>query len=217
MIILKHSILTLVLAFLTAFLLSACSGGITPPTQSTDPPISLESSQSLPQPTDPSATPEPTQSLIQEDEPNNQDTPKKSGAYEAVEWIEISTNGVDEDAFWENLDKNLLTEIATEFQGLIDEIQQKQIEDPESVFRGEWFTDVIGSDRYIKVVNMGSEAMKPLYWIIYKSDNQGLYEYVCSMALEELSGYDFSENGVHWATSKDFLERFTDKILNNKN
>lgn len=134
-----------------------------------------------------------------------------------IEWLGISEDGVDEDAFLENLDVELLKEIAAEFQALVEEVQQKQIEDPESVLRGEWYTDIIESDKYIKVVNMGDEAMKPLYWIIYKSDNQGLYEYICCMALEELSGYDFTDdNGIGWATSKDFLDRFTKRITSDK-
>jgi hypothetical protein len=134
-----------------------------------------------------------------------------------VEWSEISEDGVNEDEFLENMDTELLKEIATELQTLVEEIQQKQMEDPESVLRGEWISDITESDRYKAVVNMGPRAMKPLYWIIYKSDNQGLYEYICCMALEELSGYDFTdENGTGWAMSKDFLNRFTKRILNDK-
>jgi hypothetical protein len=142
------------------------------------------------------------------------ETPPVTMGTNTVEWMEISEDGVDEDAFLENLDTELLNEIAAEFQSLVEEVHQKQIEDPESVLRGEWIGDITESDRYIKVVNMGARAMKPLYWIIYKSDNQGLYEYICCMALEELSGYDFTDaNGIGWATSKEFLDRFNMRII----
>ena len=145
------------------------------------------------------------------------ETPPVTMGTNAIEWVEISEDGVDEDAFLENLDTELLNEIAAEFQSLVDEVQQKQIEDPESVLRGEWIGDITECGRYIKVVNMGVRAMKPLYWIIYKSDNQGLYEYTCCMALEELSGYDFTDaDGMGWATSKEFLDRFTMRIISDR-
>lgn len=68
---------------------------------------------------------------------------------------------------------------------------------------------------YQNVLDMGAAAMKPLYLIIYKSPNTGLYEYICAMALDELSGYDFSnENpGEVWANSKDFLALFDQNVL----
>jgi len=133
------------------------------------------------------------------------------------EWLGISAEGVDEAAFLESMDVELLEQIAKELQALVEEVQQKQIEDPESVLRGDWVSDITGSGRYHKVVNMGTRAMKPLYWIIYKSENQGLYEYICCMALEELSGCDFTDaNGTGWATSKDFLDRFTKRIVSKK-
>mgnify|MGYP006948544004 CR=1 FL=1 len=54
------------------------------------------------------------------------------------------------------------------------------------------------SDRYKKVLGMGEAAMKPLYWIIYKSPEAGLYEYICARALAELSGYPpENDDGTH--------------------
>ena len=58
---------------------------------------------------------------------------------------------------------------------------------------------------------MGEAAMKPLYLILYKSQNAGLYEYICANALYELSGYDFE-----WANSKEFMENFNKKIIENR-
>jgi hypothetical protein len=140
-------------------------------------------------------------------------TPTITSETNRVEWLGVSENGVDEDVFLENIDTEILKEIAAEFQTLIEEEQQKEIEDPEFVLRGEWHKFIIESDRYRKIVNMGDDAMKPLFWIIYKSENQGLYEYTCCMALEEISGYDLSTDGIGWATSKDFLARFTKMVL----
>jgi len=143
-------------------------------------------------------------------------TPTVTSETNAIEWLGVSENGVDEDVFLENIDMELLKEIAAEFQTLVEEVQQKEMEDPEFVLRGEWHKFIIENDKYSKIVNMGGDAMKPLFWIIYKSDNQGLYEYTCCMALEEISGYDLSTDGIGWATSKDFLDRFIKRLLSDK-
>lgn len=50
--------------------------------------------------------------------------------------------------------------------------------------------------------------MKPLYLIIYKSNNTSTYEYICANALYKLSGFDFERTN-----SKDFLEKFNNKII----
>ena len=132
----------------------------------------------------------------------------------AIEWPEISPEGVDEDAFLSGLDFKLLEEIGAELQALCEEIDQKMRDDPEYVLRGEWGRDVAESDHFHTVVNMGGSAMKPLYWIIYKRSQQGLYEYICALALQEISGCDFADDiGQGWATSKEFLNLFTQKIL----
>ncbi len=130
------------------------------------------------------------------------------------EWAGITVDGVDEALFWKDVDISTMEEIALELQTLAEEIVEKQREDPDSVLRGDWMPDIKKSARYEKVLGMGKRAMKPLYAIIYKSEQQGLYEYICSMALEKLSGYDFTnEDGYRWATSKEFLEQLTQKII----
>lgn len=91
---------------------------------------------------------------------------------------------------------------------------EEERKNPEIVL-SEGFTRVFKSERYNRVLDMGDSAMKPLYWIIYKSSNSGIYEYICAMALYELLGYNFSnEDGtLSWSNSKEFIERFDEKIL----
>jgi hypothetical protein len=148
---------------------------------------------------------------------SNASTPEQTTSppdVNTIEWPEISSEGVDEDAFLSGLDFKLLEEVAAELQVLCEEIAQKQRDDLAYALSAEWWDDVNESARFCKVVNMGSSAMKPLYWIIYKSSQQGLYEYTCALALQEISGCDFADDdGQGWATSKGFLELFTQKIL----
>ena len=127
-----------------------------------------------------------------------------------ITWEEITLDGVNEELLLKNVDEEVLTQIATELQTLVKEEQEEERENPEIVIT-EGFVRVFKSERYKKVLNMGESAMKPLYLILYKSQNAGLYEYICANALYELSGYDFE-----WANSKEFIENFNKKIIENR-
>ena len=136
---------------------------------------------------------------------------------EEVKWDEITANGVDEKLFLKNLNMDDLKYIATELQTLVQEEIEAERTNLEIVLAEGWVR-VFNSERYKNVINMGSSAMKPLYWIIYKSENAGMYEYICATALSELSEFDSTnEDGtLTWSNSKDFLEQFNKKILENK-
>lgn len=136
---------------------------------------------------------------------------------EALAWPEITEDGVNEQLFMENLDIELLETIAGEIQTIVKEEAEAERENPNLVLDEGWIR-VFQTERYKNVLNIGEDAMKPLYWIIYKSPNAGMYEYICATALYEISGYDFSnEDGtLTWQTSREFLERFNEKILNEK-
>lgn len=163
------------------------------------------------------------------EETEHADTPASTENYEAQEnntktqgtvenkpldWSEITENGVDEELFLKNLDTDVLKTVAFELQTLCAEAIEEERKNPEIILT-EGFVRVFKSERYKRVLNMGDSAMKPLYWIIYKSQNAGMYEYICAMALYELSGYDFTmENGLMtWRSSKEFVERFNEKML----
>ena len=127
-----------------------------------------------------------------------------------VTWEEITPDGVNEELLIKNVDEELLTQIATELQTLVKEEKEEERENPEIVITEGW-TRVFKSERYKKVLNMRESAMKPLYLILYKSPNAGMYEYICANALYELSGYDFE-----WSNSKEFMENFNKKIIENR-
>ena len=51
----------------------------------------------------------------------------------------------------------------------------------------------------------------PLYYILYKSEGDDMYEYICAVALSELTGLDFmNESGEYydWSSGKEYLELF---------
>lgn len=157
--------------------------------------------------------------------PNSLDTSVPEAAQDSsttyenstMDWPEITRDGIDEELLLQNLNIDDLETVANELQTLVDEIRQQEIESTEFVLQGKWLDYVYGSEHYATVLSMGAAAMKPLYWIIYKSESAGVYEWICSDALDELSGFNFEdENGIRWADSKDFLRRFNEMVLDTR-
>lgn len=134
--------------------------------------------------------------------------------YEEIVWDELSENGVDEDLLIRHINKETLEYVAKQLQDLCTEIDKKADKDKDYWLTGQWYSDVTDSKQYQSVLSLGKEAMKPLFLILYKSENSGMYEWICSKALEEISGYDFSEEngGNGWSDAKEFLELFINKV-----
>ena len=136
---------------------------------------------------------------------------------DSMSWFEITENGVNEELFLQNLDTEILEAVATGLQALVEEEIEAERANPELVLTEGWVR-VFSSERYKNVLDMGEPAMKPLYWIIYKSPNAGMYEYICATALYKLSGYDFTneDGSLTWNNSKELLEKFDEKILSDR-
>ena len=142
---------------------------------------------------------------------------KETKDFDPSSWIEITEDGVNEELFLQNLDAETLETVAKELQMLVEEEIEAERKNPELVLTEGW-TRVFESEHYKNVIDIGESAMKPLYWIIYKSPDAGMYEYICASALYELSGYDFTKKDgtLTWVTSKEFIERFNEQVLNDK-
>ena len=132
-------------------------------------------------------------------------------------WDWISENGLDEEIFLQSLDSDLLEKIASNFQWVINEEMADEQENP-SIVINEWFVRIFEKEWYKEIVNMWEVALKPLYRILYKSENNWLYEYLCARALQDISGVDFSDDmWSQWrSNAKEFLELFTDYVVKNK-
>lgn len=135
----------------------------------------------------------------------------------AIEWDEITEDGVDEELLCENMDTDTLKYVATELQTLVKEEVEAEKENPYIILTEGWVR-VFESEHYANVLRLGNQAMKPLYWIVYKSSNAGQYEYICAYALYEISGYDFTDdNGcLTWSDSKEFLNVFNERIISKR-
>lgn len=128
-------------------------------------------------------------------------------------WHEITGEELEEDIFLENLDIDLLEIIAEQFQSLVGEIDAHQYEDPESVLRGDWITDYRDSIQYNYIVDLGIEAVKPMYYILYKSEQAGLYEYIICSAINDITKYDFSySDNYRWSNAYEFRQLYNEKV-----
>jgi hypothetical protein len=103
-----------------------------------------------------------------------------------IEWDEITEDGVDEQLLFKNMDTDTLEYVAAELQTLVEEEAEAEKENPDIILTEGWVR-VFESEHYANVLSIGNQAMKPLYWIIYKSSNSGQYEYICAYALYEIS------------------------------
>lgn len=132
-----------------------------------------------------------------------------------INWDEITEDGVNEELLLNNLDKDILEKVAKKLQDALEEEAKEEKNNPEIVISEGW-TRIFDKVQYKEVINIGKPAMKPLYYILYKSSNNGQYEYLCASALQEISGITFKneEDGtMGWSTAKEYLELFTKEIV----
>ena len=129
-------------------------------------------------------------------------------------WSFITEDGVDEELLIADLDEEVLVYVANELQSLVEEEVKEERENPEILLSEGW-TRVFEKEQYTHVLELGESAMLPLYFILYKSENSGMYEYICACALYELSGYDFinDDGSLQWSTSKEFQRLFEQAVL----
>ncbi len=131
------------------------------------------------------------------------------------DWSAITANGLDEEKFLEKLNVEDLKEIASQLQALVIEEEKEERENPDIVIT-EGYPRVFKKAQYKKVTDMGERAEMPLYYIIYKSDSNGMYEHICATALSELTGFRFMDDSgsyMQWSTAKEYLELFNAYII----
>ncbi len=135
-----------------------------------------------------------------------------------ITWEEITENGVNEELILEKLDTQILEKIAKNLQDVMDEEIKDEQENPQILITEGWIR-IFNKEKYKEIISIGKPAMKPLYYILYKSENNGLYEFLCAKALQEISGIggEIADDGtMQWSTAKEYLELFTKKVTNDE-
>ena len=160
--------------------------------------------------------PEGTVTILEEKE-NISDTVVETDSSYSADWSDISANGLNEASFLEKLDTEILEDVALKIQTMVDEEVAEESENPEIVL-SEGFVRVFKTENYQEVISIGERAEMPLYYILYKSNSDGMYEFICATALSELTGLDFmNESGAYydWTSGKEYLELFNEYMLSN--
>ncbi len=155
---------------------------------------------------------------ISKDTSTEATSPIETDSSYIVDWSDITVSGLDENAFIQKLDTELLQDIAAKLQSLVDEEMAEEDENP-GIILSEGFVRVFKKELYLEVIDMGDKAEMPLYYILYKSPNNEMYEYICAVALSELTGLDFmNESGDYydWASGKEYLELFNAYMIDNQ-
>ena len=145
------------------------------------------------------------------------DIASDSNEYE-LDWSDISNSELDEESFVQKLDAEKLKEVAAELQALVDEEIAEEKENPDIILT-EGLVRVFRKEQYRRVLDMGESAEMPLYYILYKSEYDGMYEYICATALSELTGLEFmNESGDYreWSTGKEYLKLFNEYMGHDK-
>lgn len=162
------------------------------------------------QPIAPSSEPigmEGEATVFDQDAGDTEDKDIKDGS---PDWSAITANGLEEEKFLEKLNAEDLKEVASELQALVSEVMEEERENPAIVIT-EGYSRVFEKPQYRRVIDMGERAEMPLYYIIYKSETNGMYEHVCAVALSELTGLRFMDDSgayLQWSTAKEYLELF---------
>ena len=159
---------------------------------------------------------EPSQSSIENPKMEGQDKQDIDSDKNKFEpdWSDISNGELNEQSFIQKLDTDMLEEVAAELQSLVDEEIAEEKENPDIILT-EGYTRVFHKEQYLRVLDMGERAEMPLYFILYKSKNDGMYEHICAEALSELTGLEFmNESGEYldWSTGKEYLKLFNEYI-----
>lgn len=147
------------------------------------------------------------------------ETDGKLDTIETDSWEYVVLDGItDEEAFLYDTTEEIRNIVSSKLQQLCDKITKEEQNDPNFYIEGKWFKYFIASEEYQTILELKDSALKPLYFIIYKSENQGIYEYICSYAMYEISGLkDLADDDIIWSTSKQFLDLFTEKIVEHRN
>ena len=122
-------------------------------------------------------------------------------------WEEISSEGVDEELLLKNMDSKSLEKVNKELDLVLENRTDEAL-------LSSGISDITNDENYKQIIAMGKYAEKPLYYLIYKSKDAGLKEYICAYALSEISGYNFSnsDGSLKWSNAKEFLDLFNQKV-----
>lgn len=108
-----------------------------------------------------------------------------------------------------------LNDINTNMNSLMTEIETQMRTDPKVAMMASPIKIIKESQSYKNIVALGLQAIKPLYDKLYDSRDAGLYEYILSLAIEEITQEEFIYNANYgWKNSLEFRMAYETKVNN---
>ncbi|GKX32147.1 hypothetical protein SH1V18_46270 [Vallitalea longa] len=98
---------------------------------------------------------------------------------------------------------------------IMDELEELKKSNPIIAMSSSPYAIVEEITSYDELVNMGIEAVKPMYDILYKRPDAGLYEYILAMAIEEITNQEYIYDVDYgWSNALEFRLCYERKVNN---
>ena len=95
------------------------------------------------------------------------------------------------------------------------ELEKEMTANPELSMMGSPISLIENSQSYKNIIKLGLNGVKPLYDKLYDSKDAGLYEYILSLAIEDITQEKFVYNKDYgWKNSLEFRLSYEAKVNN---
>ena len=108
-----------------------------------------------------------------------------------------------------------MEEININMNNLMTELEKEMTANPELSMMGSPISLIENSQSYKNIIKLGLNGVKPLYDKLYDSKDAGLYEYILSLAIEDITQEKFVYNKDYgWKNSLEFRLSYEAKVNN---
>lgn len=105
--------------------------------------------------------------------------------------------------------------IENKMESLMTEIDDLSKNNEQLALNSNPYAYVENSKDYKEIVEMGVRAVKPLYDLLYKSPDAGLYEYILALAIQEITQQEYIYHVDYgWKNSLEFRLCYETKVNN---
>lgn len=105
--------------------------------------------------------------------------------------------------------------ITEKLNTLISELEELKKSNPSVAMSSSPYAIVKEVESYNDLVNMGIEAVKPMYDILYERPDAGLYEYILAMAIQDITNQKYIYNVDYgWSNALEFRLSYERKVNN---
>lgn len=100
---------------------------------------------------------------------------------------------------------SIASKIDQNISSIMDDVNKLATQNPQAAMSSSPYS-YIDNANYKSIINLGSEALPILVDQIDQSKENGLREYILSIATEEIAKVDLKKNKSEWSTAKEFTK-----------